>query len=333
MLRNDLSIQVDVHKRIRAVIGTDSVCINNDCGVEFMHGILPLWKEKGFTSHDCVSKARGMLHTRKIGHTGTLDPDVEGVLPLCVGKATKIVPFLTDTEKVYEATVTLGTSTETEDASGDVIEHKPVAEAIPLEQVERVLERFTGEINQIPPMYSAVKVKGKRLYQYAREGIEVERPQRKVCISSIELLDQEGSVSDAQFSFSIRVACSKGTYIRTLCVDIGKVLGFPAHMSALVRLKTGAIAKEDCLTFAQVQEAIDHGNGERLLLPLSKGLEHVETYHITEDQRQAIKHGQVLPKPNELTASIFSVMCEQEVLAIYQIHPTKPDRIKPVRVF
>ncbi|MFD2925567.1 tRNA pseudouridine(55) synthase TruB [Halobacillus naozhouensis] len=298
-----------------------------------MHGILPLWKEKGYTSHDCVSKARGMLHTRKIGHTGTLDPDVEGVLPLCVGKATKIVPFLTDTEKVYEATVTLGTSTETEDASGEVIERKPVSEAIPLERIEGILEQFTGEINQIPPMYSAVKVEGKRLYQYAREGIKVERPQRKVVISDIELLDHEVSHANGQLSFSIRVVCSKGTYIRTLCVDIGKALGFPAHMSALVRLKTGAISKENCLTFDQVQEAIDHGNGEKLLLPLSKGLEHIDTYHIPQDQRQAIKHGQVLSKPNELTASIFRVMCEQEVLAIYQIHPTKPDRIKPVRVF
>ncbi|UOR12688.1 tRNA pseudouridine(55) synthase TruB [Halobacillus amylolyticus] len=298
-----------------------------------MHGILPLWKEKGYTSHDCVSKARGMLKTRKIGHTGTLDPDVEGVLPLCVGKATKIVPFLTDTEKVYEAVITLGSSTETEDASGDVVDQKPVVDEIPASEIQSVLKSFIGEITQVPPMYSAVKVKGKRLYQYAREGIEVDRPERKVTIKTIELLDRPFPVKDERQSVPIRVVCSKGTYIRTLCVDIGRELGFPAHMSALIRTQTGAIRKKDCLTFEQVQHYVDLERQEELLLPLSKGLEHMSSFQVSEQDKQAILHGQVLPKPKEVTAPEFSVICNHEVIAMYQVHPTKPNKIKPIRVF
>ncbi|UOQ93259.1 tRNA pseudouridine(55) synthase TruB [Halobacillus shinanisalinarum] len=298
-----------------------------------MDGILPLWKEKGYTSHDCVSKARGMLKTRKIGHTGTLDPDVEGVLPLCVGKATKIVPFLTDTEKVYEAVITLGSSTETEDATGEVVEQKPVLDEIPVSKIQSVLKSFTGEITQVPPMYSAVKVKGKRLYQYAREGIEVDRPDRKVTIKTIELLEKQFPVKSERLSIPIRVVCSKGTYIRTLCVDIGRELGFPAHMSTLVRLQTGAIRQNDCFTFDQVQYYVDLKRQEDLLLPLSKGLEHMPSLQISEQEKQAILHGQVLPKPKEVTASEFSIICNHEVIAMYQVHPTKPDKIKPIRVF
>ena len=130
------------------------------------------------TSHDCVFKARKILQTKKIGHTGTLDPDVEGVLPLCIGQATKVVPYLTDTSKTYVAEITLGTATETEDKSGEVIEEKQVTEPISLQAIEEVLEAFTGEIEQIPPMYSAVKVNGRKLYEYARKGEQVERPVR-----------------------------------------------------------------------------------------------------------------------------------------------------------
>ncbi|MBA2174065.1 tRNA pseudouridine(55) synthase TruB [Halobacillus locisalis] len=298
-----------------------------------MDGILPLWKPKGFTSHDCVSKARGMMKTRKIGHTGTLDPDVEGVLPLCVGKATKIVPFLTDTEKVYEGTVTLGYSTDTEDASGETIESKAVDPSLTVKEIENALLSFQGNITQTPPMYSAVKVNGKKLYEYAREGIEVERPTRTVTIEEISLLNKDLVIDGDTVSFGIRVVCSKGTYIRTLCVDIGKALGYPAHMASLVRTKTADITAADCYTFTQVQEAADQDQRDSVLLPLARGLTHMPSWDISDEYVSWIQHGRVLEKPNDLDADTFNVKHGEDVLAIYQQHPSKPGLIKPVRVF
>jgi tRNA pseudouridine55 synthase len=276
-----------------------------------MDGILPLWKPKGFTSHDCVSKARGMLRTKKVGHTGTLDPEVEGVLPLCVGKATKIVPFLTDTDKVYEAVVTLGYSTTTEDATGEKVDVENV-KPLSINEVMEALASFQGEITQIPPMYSAVKVDGKKLYEYAREGKEVERPSRQVKVKEIRLMDQD---------------------IRTLCVDIGKYLGYPAHMSFLVRTKTGEISKEDCFTFEEIQKIVDEDNRESLLLPLSRGLNHLSSWEIEQEMKPKIQHGQVFESPEGISEPLFVVKCDEEVLAIYQQHPSKPGYIKPVRVF
>ncbi|MCA0983283.1 tRNA pseudouridine(55) synthase TruB [Halobacillus yeomjeoni] len=298
-----------------------------------MDGILPLWKPKGFTSHDCVSKARGMLRTKKIGHTGTLDPDVEGVLPLCVGKATKIVPFLTDTDKVYEAKVKLGFSTETEDATGEVLATEQVNPSLQLEEIEQILEGFRGEITQVPPMYSAVKVKGKKLYEYAREGLEVDRPERQVTIKELTLLSDEVHHEEGTATFSIRVVCSKGTYIRTLCVDIGQALGYPAHMDTLVRTRTADIERADCYTFDEVQQKVDEGHGEQLLLPISKGLSHLATWTVNEDLKPLIKHGRVLDEPEHVKADVFTVQCNGEVLAIYQPHPSKAGKVKPVRVF
>ncbi|WLR46909.1 tRNA pseudouridine(55) synthase TruB [Halobacillus litoralis] len=298
-----------------------------------MDGILPLWKPKGFTSHDCVSKARGMLKTKKIGHTGTLDPEVEGVLPLCVGKATKIVPFLTDTDKVYEASVTLGSATDTEDATGTTVETTPVHERISKEKIKGVLETFQGWITQTPPMYSAVKVNGKKLYEYAREGVEVERPSREVHIKHIERMPPEPKQEGETFTFSFRVICSKGTYVRTLCVDIGKALGYAAHMSSLVRTQTADITREDCYTFNEIQQVVDESSGEQLLLPLSKGLVHMDSWEVDADQVEKIKHGQVFEKPAHIHEEQFTVMNAGEVLAIYQQHPRKNGLIKPVRVF
>lgn len=298
-----------------------------------MDGILPLWKPKGYTSHDCVSKARGMLRTRKIGHTGTLDPDVEGVLPLCVGKATKIVPFLTDTEKVYEAVVSLGSTTDTEDASGQTLETKEVSSTLSIQAVRDVLRTFEGEITQTPPMYSAVKVNGKKLYEYAREGIEVERPSRKIKIKSIELLSEDVSYEEGAATFSIRIVCSKGTYVRTLCVDIGQALGYPAHMASLVRTRTADIEREDCYTMDEVQRAADEDKQASLLLPLARGLKHMVSWDIEEDLVSWVQNGQVLKQPEGLQESEFVVSYGEDILAIYQQHPDKPGLIKPIRVF
>ncbi|MBP1949169.1 tRNA pseudouridine(55) synthase TruB [Virgibacillus litoralis] len=295
-----------------------------------MNGILPLWKPKGMTSHDCVIAIRKKFHLKKVGHTGTLDPEVEGVLPICIGQATKIVPYLTDTKKTYIAQVMLGVATETEDSHGAIIEKYKVVNPPSKQSIENVLQLFRGEITQIPPMYSAVKVNGKKLYEYARANEQVERLQRKVVIYQ---LNQVGDTEDHD-RFTIKVTCSKGTYIRTLCVDIGKKLGYPAHMSHLVRTETGIIKKEDTVTFKAIDEAIELHNEEKLLIPISKGLNHLEHINVDENTKKRVLYGQKLPKPDNVSKSDpFVMMFDKQVLAIYQIHPEKTDLIKPIRVF
>src|SRR5699024_5773916 len=185
------------------------------------------------TSHDCVFKMRKMLHIKKIGHTGTLDPDVEGVLPICVGDATKIIPFLIHLNKEYIANVQLGVATTTEDSSGEVILQKAVTNMPTTEEINDVLQTFIGTIKQTPPMYSAVRVKVKTLYVYVIVNIPFERLTYKIIIHTIVQTYFMNITS--KDSFQIRVQCSKGTYIRTLCVDIGEALGYPAHMSFLIR--------------------------------------------------------------------------------------------------
>ncbi|MBR6228558.1 MAG: tRNA pseudouridine(55) synthase TruB [Eubacterium sp.] len=225
-----------------------------------MDGIIIVDKEKGYTSFDCVAKLRGILKTRKIGHTGTLDPDATGVLPVCVGRATKVCEVLTDRDKTYEATVVLGITTDTLDTTGEVLSRKPVN--VTRDGLLAVLSHFKGEITQVPPMYSAVKVNGKRLYEYAREGKEVSRKERRVTVYGIELLEenlfpmepQTISVFSALPFFRIRVKCSKGTYIRTLCDDIGRELGCGAAMSSLIRTEVGRFRLEDALRLDEIEE-------------------------------------------------------------------------------
>lgn len=189
-----------------------------------IHGILNVYKEKGFTSHDVVAKLRGITGQRKIGHTGTLDPDAEGVLPVCLGRATKLCDMLTDRDKTYEAVLLLGRVTDTQDISGEVLETRDTS-GLSRESVERAIEGFVGRYDQIPPMYSALKVNGRKLYELAREGKEVERKARTVWIYGIDILEADLP------RVRMRVQCSKGTYIRTLCHDIGEKLqcgsGFP----------------------------------------------------------------------------------------------------------
>lgn len=298
-------------------------------GGEKMNGILPLWKPKGMTSHDCVFKLRKLLQTKKVGHTGTLDPEVEGVLPICVGQATKIVPFLTNTRKTYVAELKLGVSTETEDAYGSIIKEKPVT-VFPTEgQIDEVLKAFTGIITQVPPMYSAVKVKGKKLYEYARENQVVERPTRQVEVFSISKI----SSCEERKSISFEVVCSKGTYIRTLCVDIGKKLGYPAHMAHLERTQVASFSKEETVTFEQIEEKLKDSHPESVLLAAQRGLEHLDYYHVDEQTAIKVRNGQKLSKPDKIMREPFVMMFNQELLAIYQTHPDKPMEIKPVRVF
>ncbi|RFU61571.1 tRNA pseudouridine(55) synthase TruB [Peribacillus glennii] len=301
-----------------------------------MEGILPLWKPKGMTSHDCVFKLRKILKTKKVGHTGTLDPDVTGVLPICIGRATKIAEYITEAGKAYEGEVTIGFSTTTEDASGEKVEEQPVSAAFPREQILEVLASLTGAIQQTPPMYSAVKVNGKKLYEYARAGIAVERPTRTVSIHELTLLDDREEFTGATVSFRFRASCSKGTYIRTLAVMIGERLGYPAHMSDLVRIQSAGFTREDCKTFEEVEEMAASGRQEDLLLPLERGLIHLPKYQINDTVAKKVKNGAVMEQPEDLpiTKGIPFVMVDssQKALAIYSIHPNKANLIKPIKV-
>jgi tRNA pseudouridine55 synthase len=304
-------------------------------GEKIVEGILPLFKPAGLTSHDCVFKLRKILRTKKVGHTGTLDPDVTGVLPICIGKATKVAEYITDAGKVYEGEVTIGFSTTTEDASGERVESKIVDRVISREEILKVLHSFTGEIEQTPPMYSAVKVGGTRLYEYARKGIEVERPTRKVTIYSIELLDDRDEYIGETVSFQFRVSCSKGTYIRTLAVMIGESLGFPAHMSSLKRVQSAGITLEDCLTFDEIEKLMENDMISSVLRPLELALSHLPKYIINDKVAEKVKNGALLEIPDQLKNSngpIVAETVEGLALAIYSKHPNKPGLLKPVKV-
>lgn len=300
-----------------------------------MEGILPLYKPAGLTSHDCVFRLRKILKTKKVGHTGTLDPDVTGVLPICIGKATKVAEYITDAGKSYEGEVTLGYSTTTEDASGEKVEEKKVVDTFSRKEILKVLESFTGEIEQTPPMYSAVKVNGTRLYEYARKGIEVERPTRKVTIYRLELLDEREEFSGETISFRFRVSCSKGTYIRTLAVMIGESLGYPAHMSNLIRVQSAAFTIDDCLTFEQIEKLMETGTISTCLRPLEMALSHLPKYIINDKVAEKVKNGALLPIPDYLINSNGPIIAQTEegiALAIYSVHPNKSGLLKPVKV-
>ena len=230
-----------------------------------MDGIINVYKEKGFTSHDVVAVMRKIANQKKIGHTGTLDPDAEGVLPVCLGKATKLADYIMASEKQYQAMVRLGITTTTEDASGEVLEERPVD--VTEEALQAALSSMEGEQMQVPPMYSALKVNGKKLYELAREGKEVERKARKVTIFGIRLL--RFLPPDRA---EILVDCSKGTYIRTLCADIGKRLGCGAHMETLLRTKSGRFTLENACSLEKLRTLAAENRLEEALLSMEEAL-------------------------------------------------------------
>ena len=224
-------------------------------------GIINVYKEKGFTSFDVVAKMRGILGQRKVGHTGTLDPTAEGVLPVCAGKGTRLCDMLTDHDKTYRATMLLGVVTDTQDTTGTVLEEKNTA-YLTEEEVREVIMSFVGDYDQIPPMYSALKVNGKKLYELAREGKEVDRKARPVKIHEIVI----ESVNLPEVVMT--VSCSKGTYIRTLCHDIGAKLSVGGCMKELLRTKVGRFLLEDTLTLSDLQKLKEEGRLEKAVLPL-----------------------------------------------------------------
>lgn len=223
------------------------------------NGIINIYKEAGFTSHDVVAKLRGILGQKKIGHTGTLDPEAVGVLPVCLGKGTKVCDLLTDKDKTYEAVIRFGIVTDTQDMTGQVL--RSCDACVEEEALLGAMAQFKGEYEQIPPMYSALKVGGKKLYELAREGKTVERKARKVYIHELTLL----SMAEDGKSALMRVHCSKGTYIRTLCEDIGEILGCGACMEKLTRTEVGVFKIEDALTLDQVSEITKAGEADSVI--------------------------------------------------------------------
>lgn len=224
-------------------------------------GIINVYKEKGFTSFDVVAKMRGILGQRKVGHTGTLDPAAEGVLPVCAGKGTRLCDMLTDHDKTYRATLLLGVDTDTQDTTGTVLEER-ATDHLTETQVREAIMSFVGDYDQVPPMYSALKVDGKKLYELAREGKVVERKARPVKIH--EIVIESMNLPEVVMS----VSCSKGTYIRTLCHDIGEKLAVGGCMKELLRTKVGRFLLEDTMTLSELQQMKDEGRLSEAVLPL-----------------------------------------------------------------
>lgn len=250
------------------------------------HGIINVYKEKGYTSHDVVAKLRGICKQKKIGHTGTLDPEAEGVLPVCLGKATKLCDLLTDKDKTYEACLVLGIATNTQDMTGKILEEKQVQ--VTEEEVRRCIDSFVGDYDQIPPMYSALKVNGKKLYEYAREGIEIERKPRKVTIFSITI--QKVELPKVWF----QVQCSKGTYIRTLCNDIGEKLGCGGTMESLVRSKVSVFEMKDSLKLSEIESLRDKELLHQAVLPVDAMFQHLEQAVVKQEFSKLLYNGNPL---------------------------------------
>ena len=227
------------------------------------NGIIIMDKPQGWTAMDVCAKLRGIFHEKRVGHAGTLDPMATGVLPVFIGRATRAVEFAAGSDKEYVAGLKLGVVTNTQDITGEILEQRPAE--VTRKQLLAVLPRFTGAIEQVPPMYSAIKINGKKLYELARKGKEVERGPRPVTIHALEALD---GPPPQGVDFLLRIHCSKGTYVRTLCHDIGQALGCGGCMSSLQRIKAAGFTLADSVTLEAVQEAVDRGEGESLLLPV-----------------------------------------------------------------
>ena len=252
-----------------------------------MNGILLIDKDAGWTSNDVVVKLKGILRERRVGHSGTLDPMATGLLVVFVGRATRAVEFAERDEKRYLASLRLGVSTDTQDITGNILETKNVH--IGAEALERTLARFTGEQLQIPPMYSAIRIDGKRLYDIARKGGEVERKPRPVIIHELRLLGQEGE------DWLLDVRCSKGTYIRTLCHDIGQSLGCGGCMSALRRIEAGGFSVEDAVGMKEMQRLRDEGRIDERLLPVDSLFSGEEVSTASPEEEKRIRCGNDYP--------------------------------------
>ena len=270
-----------------------------------MDGIINLFKPRGFTSHDAVSKMRKILGMKKIGHTGTLDPNATGVLPLCIGKGTRISEYLLNVDKEYVAELTLGMATDTQDIDGNVTNcsSKKVSKL----DIYNAFESFIGEIDQIPPMYSALKKNGKKLYELAREGKTIERPSRKVNIYDLRIYN---IIDNKKVIFYVK--CSRGTYVRTLCHDIGKILGTFGHMSYLIRIGVGNFNLEDSYSFDYIK-SLDNDKLKSIICPIDKSIGHMDSLVVEDRFYNGLINGNIIPFAND----IFSLSQTDKPARVY----------------
>lgn len=296
-----------------------------------LHGVINIYKEPGFTSHDVVAKLRGICKQKKIGHTGTLDPAATGVLPVCLGAATKLCDFLTEKQKEYVAHMCLGITTDTQDSTGTVLTKQEV-EVEPV-KVEEVMASFVGPYEQLPPMYSALKVNGQKLYDLARQGVEVERKTRPVEILELEILE----IDLPQVVFRAKV--SKGTYIRTLCHDIGQALGCGAVMTGLERTKSGSFTKETAFTLAEVESMRDAGTLESHILPIDQVLQEFEPIQIQPMAQKLLDNGNPIPiellnrKESLEDGKNYRIYGKENCFYGVYCYAKEEQRIRPVKMF
>jgi len=296
-----------------------------------INGIMIIRKEQGYTSADVVAKLRGICRQKKIGHTGTLDPNATGVLPVCLGNATRVCEMLTDCHKIYEASLRLGTTTDTQDVWGQIISDtgenwKKLQE----EDVRQTVMSFQGDYEQLPPMYSALKINGRRLYELAREGKEVERKTRKIMIYDIEILSI--NLPDIQ----IRVECSKGTYIRTLCHDIGSQLGCGAMMTKLERTAASGFSLQEAYTLSEVQKLCDEGHLQDIVRDVETCFLNYPVMHVRSEEKKRLYNGNVLEWSHfkdRMEGDIFRIYdSEDRFFAVYRTDAEK-ECLKPWKIF
>ena len=300
-----------------------------------MNGIINVYKEKGYTSHDVVAKLRGILKQKKIGHTGTLDPQAEGVLPVCIGNATKLCDLLTDKTKEYEAVLLLGVTTDTQDTTGAVLSEESVQ--VEEDKLRAIMEGFVGKSRQIPPMYSALKVNGKKLYELAREGKEVERKPRDIEIFSLDILEMQ--LPRVRFC----VHCSKGTYIRTLCQDIGEKAGCGGCMEELLRTRVDRFSLAEAHKLSEIEQIRDAGKLSEILIPVDQMFLSYPKVTVLAKYQLALANGnsltaQMLAGAEDVTAQIHNgalvrvYSAEDVFYGIYQ-YTQAEERFIPYKMF
>lgn len=294
-----------------------------------VNGIINIYKEKGYTSFDVVARMRGIAHQKKIGHTGTLDPDAEGVLPVCLGKATKVCELLTDKDKEYEAVLLLGIMTDTQDVTGQVLTEHPVD--VDKQEVMDAIASFVGTYDQIPPMYSALKVDGQKLCDLARKGVTVERKARRVEIHAIEILSVELP------RVRMRVHCSKGTYIRTLCQDIGEKLGCYGCMESLLRTRVAGFTLEEAHKLADVETLFAKGREWEILCPIDTIFDGYKKCHAVKEAAKLLENGNrvpadMIPDAEKTAAPIRLYNNAGSFIGIYAYQNEQND-YKPIKIF
>lgn len=268
-----------------------------------MFGFLNVYKPKGITSHDVVSALRRITKVKQIGHTGTLDPFAEGVLPICIGKATRLIEYLDD-DKAYTGTIQLGSSTTTYDLEGEEVNFSD--KKVTLNEIEAALDKFRGEIDQLPPIYSAIKVNGKKLYEYAREGKEVKIEPRRVNISKLEILEYD----ETNRRLTLHIECSKGTYIRSIAHDLGTELTTFGHLVKLVRVKAGMFEVNNAVSLEHIQTKEDV---EKLLIAPLKKLNYM-TYELNKNEMVKVSNGTAIMPSKELPENSLILLTSQERL-------------------